>query len=195
MDKNIKIKVSDNTSKKDSEVADFSIAYSSRKIDKAIVSYQIISTLKAEDNMIIEINSSLLSLSENEKRNLISWLRDSLEKMGIEFIDKKTSVMASRSILSIAVQSKKVEGFELFIYVPHDVWCNQEFIKIIPKFGVSYYLLKSYNESNLDTFVKFDEDEKLEQCKMVIFDHIFLGSMGINTSILKKDDIIELLNK
>lgn len=195
MDKNNKIKISDNTNKKTSGMADFSISYSSRKIDNAIISYEIISTLKAEDNIIIGINSSLLSLSENEKRTLNSQLRDSLERMGIKFIDKKTSVMASRSILSITVQSKKVEGFELFIYVPHDVWCEQELMKIIPKVGVSYYILKPNNESNLETFIKYDEDEKLEQCKMVIFDHILLGSMGINTSILKKDDIIELLNK
>jgi len=40
-----------------------------------------------------------------------------------------------------------------------------------------------------------DEDERIDLCSMVIFDYILLGSMGINTTILQKDDIVELLKK
>jgi len=195
MDKNIKIKISDYTRNKESEVSNFSVSYSARKIDNSISSHEIISALKAEDNFIIEINSSLLSLSVNDKRNFLLQFIDLLETKGIEFRKKKTLENAKLSFLSIRIDSKKIEGYELFAYIPNEIWKDQEFSKSIPKNGVRYYLLKACSENNLDAFVNLEEDEKLEQCRMVIFDNILLGSMGINTSILKKDDIIELLNK
>jgi len=120
---------------------------------------------------------------------------DSLEKMGIEYINEKTLVNAKRTIMSFGTESKKMEGFELHAFVPHKVWVSQEFKKIIPRVGVRYYLPKSGSENNLDSFVKLDEDEKLKLFRMVIFDNILLGSMGINTSIYKKEDIINFINK
>jgi hypothetical protein len=195
MNKNIKTKISDNTHKKDSEVSNFSIAYSARKMDNLIASYEIISALKAEDNLIIEINSSLLSLSQYASKLFISEFLTALEKMKIEYRNKKILVNAKRSLFSFGQESKKIEGFNIFAYIPNDIWKKQEFRSIIPNIGMRYYLLKTYSEINIDTFVNLDEDEKSEQCKMVIFDHILLGSMGINTSIYLKEDIIELINK
>ncbi|HEY5584987.1 MAG TPA: hypothetical protein VIK78_10920 [Ruminiclostridium sp.] len=195
MDKNIKAKISDNTHSKDSEVSKFSVSYSARKIDNSQVSYEIISALKDDDDIIIEVNSSLLNLSQNDSRNLISKLVDSLERMNIDYKNKRISVNARRAIFSIGMDNKKVEGFEFYAFIPRGVWCDQEFRKIIPKVGVRYYLLKSSSENNLDAFANLNEDEKFELCRMVIFDNILFGSMGINTSIFKKDDIIEMLNK
>jgi len=196
MDKNIKIKVSDNTYNKDSELSNFSITYSSKKIDNSQVSHEIISVLKAKDNIIIGINSSLLTLSEADKKIFILQFVESLEKIGIEFRKKKTLVDAKRSLFSIGRQSKKIEGFELLASISHDVWFEQEFIKIIPiNVGMRYYLPKSYSGNDLDAFVNLEEEERLEQCRLVIFDNVLLGSMGINTSMYKKDDIMELLNK
>jgi hypothetical protein len=195
MDKNLKIKVSENSYNKDSEVSNFSVTYASRKIDNSIVSHQVISALKAENNIIIEINSSLLNLSQNDGKTFISKFIASLETMKIEYKYKKTLVNAKRTLFSIGQESKKINGFELLAYIPHETWMDQEFRNIIPNIGMRYYLLTSNSDINLDIFVNLDEDEKLEQCKLVIFDHILLGSMGINTSILKKDDIIELLKK
>ncbi|MHB8064050.1 MAG: hypothetical protein ACYDG2_15730 [Ruminiclostridium sp.] len=195
MDENVKIKVSDYTRDKDSEFAKFSVTYSAKKIDNSTISHQIISTLKEEDNIIIEINSSLLNLSENESKIFISKFIASLEKMKIEYRNKTILMNAKRTILSLRLESKKIKGIELFAYIPNEIWMNHEFIKIIPNVGVRYYLPKLHTQNNLDDFVSLDEEEKLEQCRMVIFDHILLGSMGINTSIFKKDDIIMLLNK
>lgn len=195
MDKTTKIKIADNTQNNNSEVPNFSLTYSAKKIHNSQLSYEILSKLKSDDNVFIEINSSLLSLNENDKKTFILQFVDSLEKIGIEFRKKKISVAAKRSFLSIGLESKKREGFELLAYIPHDVWCNQEFVKVIPEVGVRFYLLKSYFNLNIDAFFNLDEDEKLEQCRLVIFNNILLGSMGINTSMLKKDDILELLNK
>lgn len=194
MDKNIKAKVSDNTHKKDYEVSKLSISYSARKIDNSQASYEIISALKADDNIIIELNSSLLNLSQKDNMMLFTELIDSLEAIGIEYRNKKISVSAKRSLFSIAIEGKKIEGFELFAFIPHEIWCDQEFRKIIPNVGVKYYLPKSSSENNLDAFVNLGENEKLELCRMVIFDNILFGSMGINTSIYKKDDIVGFLN-
>lgn len=195
MDKKIKFKVLNNYNNKDSDVSKFSIAYSARNIDMSQVSYEIISALKSEGDIIFEVNSSLLNSSDNNNKTIISSLIDSLERMGIEYQDKRKKIDAKRAIFSIQLQGKKIEGYEVFALIPHNIWCDQEFRKIIPKIGVRYYLLKTGSENDLDTFTKLDEDVRIDLCSMVIFDHILLGSMGINTTIMKKDDIAELLKK
>lgn len=195
MDNNIKIKIYENMSDKNLEVPKISLQYSSKKVENSQISYDIISRLKAEDNIIIGLNSSFLNLRSSDTKAFLSNLIELLENMGLEYRNKKILVNAKRTILSFSTEGKKTEGFELIAFIPHKVWCDGEVRKIIPNIGVSYYILKSSYEHDLDTFINLDEDGKNGLCSMVIFDYILLGNMGINTSILKKDDIIQLLNK
>ena len=177
MDKRIKTKISQNTSFKHEEATQISIAYSTRKIDNAEASYQILSELISGDDVIIELDSTLLSISENENKLLVSNLTNEFEDLGIEYKKKKTSVNAKKTILSIMLESKKRDGFEFTAYIPHEIWCSQEFENIIPQIGLRYFLPKSGTEINLDSFTDLDDEEKKELCRMVIFDHIILGSM------------------
>lgn len=196
MDKRIKIKISQNTSYKNASSNQVSIAYSSRKIDNSDASYEILSSLISGSDIIIELNSSLLNLAEREGKLLVSTLIDAFEDMGIQYKKKKIAVSAKKTILSIIIESKKQEGFELSAYIPHEIWCTQEFKNIIPDNGaLRYYLPKAETEIDFDAFSELDEDEKSELCRMVIFNHILLGSMGINTSVYDKNDIAEILNK
>lgn len=195
MDKRIKAKISENTSYKNDGASQISIAYSTRKIDNAEASYQILSELISGDDVIIELDSSLLNISENENKVLVSDLINEFENLGIEYKKKKVSLNVKKSILSIMIDSKKRDGFEFTAYIPHEIWCSQEFKNIIPQMGLRYFLPKSGTEINLDSFTDLDEDEKKELCRMVIFDHIILGSMGITSTIYTKKDISEILNK
>lgn len=184
MDKPLKIKLSENVRAKGLE-SKFSISYSSKNMDNKQISYKIISALKGKDSIIIEIDSSLLTIDENEKTLLKFRLTDSFENLGLNFINKKVSYDMKRSILSVTIESKKIEGFKIYIDVTDDTWQNQDFVKLIPETGVRYYISGQFKA--LDTFVNTDEEEQTEICSMVIFDHISLGSMGINTSKNKEE--------
>ncbi|MDF2986960.1 MAG: hypothetical protein K0R50_2470 [Eubacterium sp.] len=195
MDNRVKSKLTDITSKNESGISSFSIAYSGKKMDNSEVSYEIISALKAGTDMFIELNSSLLNMEHYDKKNLAEQFTEGLQHLGIEHRNKKVFNDASRKILSITLESKKVEGFEICALIPKEIWGDPEIRKLIPKSGVRYYLPLEETENNLSAFVELSEEEKLEICRMVIFDHIMLATMGIKTVHLSKNDIDQLINK
>ncbi len=193
MDKQIKLKLSNITNKNNSDVSSFSLIYSGKKLDKPEVSYQIISALKAETFLFLELNSTLLNMGTNDKMVLASKFREELQNFGIQFISKKITDNEKRRVLSIALEGRKVEGYEIYALIPNEIWCDPEFKKVIPEVGIRYYLPFENSESNLSAFVDLDEEEKLKISKMVIFDHALLASMGITTTHLAKTDMDQLL--
>ncbi len=193
MDNRVKARLTEIASKNTSGISSFSITYSGKKMDNSDVSYEIITALKAETDMFIELNSSLLNMDAYEKKNLAAQFVEGLQHFGIEHRNKKVIDDASRKILSITLESKKIEGFEIYALIPKETWSEPEIRKLIPKAGVRYYLPLEGTESNLAAFIELSEEEKLELCRMVVFDHILLTSMGITTVHLAKNDISELI--
>lgn len=195
MDKRIKIKITDNSNTKLAEYANFSIAYSSRKMESSQVSYEIISALKESNDLIIELNSALINLDVQKKNSLRNNFIEGLQNLGIEFTSKKVAVQEGRTILSITLDTKKVEGFEIYALVKHEIWLDKEFKKIIPRFGARYYLPFAHAENNLSAFLELSEDEKINVSKMVVFDNIVLGNMGIATKHIAINELNQLLEK
>ncbi len=192
MNKNIKVKISDISDKRDS-VSKFAISYSAKNIDNSQISYEIVSLLKAGNDIIIEINSSFLKLSESESKMLLSKLIEEFNDYGVLYKKRKISVHTRRTMFSISLKSEIIEGFELFAVIPDAIWRNEKFKRIIPNMGVRYYLPISIKDVVLDEFIDLEENEKTSQCNWVIFDYILSGSMGINTCRMKKEDIQALI--
>ncbi|WP_024833674.1 hypothetical protein [Ruminiclostridium josui] len=179
MDKSIKLKISENKKVKGA-ISDFTISYSSKKTDNKSVSNKIISALKGNENIIVEIDSSLMTLDEDKKIYLLGRLTAALENLNMNYIVNKVHYDKKRSFLSVPIESKKVEGLKIYILADENIWRNEQFTEMIPEYGVRYYISRGF--SDLETFSKEDEEERSNKCSMVIFDHIMLGSMGINTS-------------
>ena len=179
MEKSIKIKLSENKKTKGA-LSDFTISYSSKKPDNKSASNKIISALKGNENIIIEIDSSLMTLDEEKKNYLLGRLTDALEKMSLNYIINNVHYDKKRSFLSVPIESKKVEGLKIYVFADDNLWGNEQFTDVIPEYGVRYYFSGEF--SDLETFTGEDEEERTNKCSMVIFDHIMLGSMGINTS-------------
>lgn len=192
MNKNIKVKISDVSDKRDS-VSKFAISYSAKNIDNSQISYEIISSLKAENDIIIEINSSFFKLSESESKMFLSRLIEELNDYEVLYKKRKISVHTRRTMFSISLKSEIIEGFELLAIIPDVIWSNEWFRRIIPNMGVRYYLLISIKDVVLDEFIDLEENERTSQCNLVIFDYILSGSMGINTCRMKKEDIQALI--
>ncbi len=179
MDKPIKLKVSENKKVKGA-LSDFTISYSSKNPNNKSASKKIISALKGNENIIIEIDSSLMTLDEEKKNYLLGRLTDTLEKMSLNYIINKVHYDKKRSFLSVPIESKKVEGLKIYVFADDNLWGNEEFTDVIPEYGVRYYITEGF--SDLETLIEEDEEERINKCSMVIFDYIMLGSMGINTS-------------
>ncbi len=190
MDKSIKIKLTENKKVKGA-LSDFTISYSSKKLDNKGASHKIISALKGTESILIEVDSSLMTLDEDKKQYLHSRLSDTFEHMGLTFIEKKVSYDKKRSFLSVPIESKKVEGYRIYLQPDDNNWKKTELTEVIPEHGVRYYISDMFND--LVAFTEMDPEERLEKCSMVIFDHVLLGSMGISTS-KSKEEIKSLLD-
>jgi|GEM_PF-2146271 len=193
MDKQIKLKLSNAENKYNKEISSFSLYYSGKGMENPEVSYRIISALKADASLFIELNSSLLNMDAYDKKMLSEKFMEGLKRLGIEHLNKKTVESERRRVLSIALEGKKVEGFETYALIPGEIWCRQEFKELLPTAGLRYYLSSDDSESNLFAFADLDEEERLKLSRMVIFDNAGLGSMGINTAYLTKSEINRLL--
>ncbi len=193
MDSGIKFKLSD-ISSNNSEVSSFSLTYSGKKMQSYEVSYEIISALKKESELIIELNSSLLYIDSHNKSILPEKFLAELQSYGVEFLNKKTLNNERRRFFSIPMmEGKKVEGYEIYAFIPNDVWCDPKFKTLIPKVGLRYYVPLPETDNNLSAFASLEEEERLALCQMVIFDNAMLSSMGITSVKLTKSNISELL--
>ncbi len=139
------------------------------------------------------MNSSLLSLEVNDRESLAELFTEKLQNLGIQFIRKKIIENEKRRILSFSLEGRNVHGFEIYALIPHEIWCDEAFKKILPQFGIRYYLPVETLMDNLQAFVDLDEEEKLEISRMVIFDNVKLTSMGIKSVHITKDEINALL--
>lgn len=192
--KKTKIKIS-NISNKKEPFSKFAVSYSTKKRENSQISYEIVSSLKGENDIIIEINSSFLNFSEKESKEFLPRLLEELDNYQIKYKKRKILANNRKTILSVTVKNETVEGFELFAIIPNEIWKDDRFRKIIPKIGVRYYLPKTQSDINLDELIDLDESQKISLFKMVIFDYVLLGSMGINTSEMNKEAIEALIYK
>lgn len=95
--------------------------------------------------------------------------------------------------MSISMEGRTVDGFEIFALIPHEIWCDEAFKAILPQFGIRYYLPLENMMNHLQEFVNFDAEEKLKLSRMVIFDNVKLANMGIISVHMTKDEINSLL--
>ncbi len=195
MDKQIKVKLSETTRKNSIGISGFSITYSGKRLENSEVSYSIISALKCKNYSYLELNSSLINMDTLNKIKFSNQYIEKLQEFGIQFITKKTKENEKKRILSISLEGRQIEGFEIFAYIPNEIWCDKDFKKVIPQIGLKYYIPFENTESNLSAFVDLSEDEKLKLSKMVIFDNVLLRSMGITTLHYTKEDIGLLLSQ
>ena len=191
----MKVKFIETTRKNSIGLSNFSITYSGKRLGNSEVSHRIISSLKNNSYVYLELNSSLLNLDTPNKAKYSNQYTQQLQTFGIQFISKRTKENEKKRILSISLEGRQIEGFEIFADVPNEIWCEKDFKEVIPQIGLRYYIPFENTESNLPAFVDLSEDEKLKLSKMVIFDNVQLGSMGITTLHQTKEDIGRLLSQ
>jgi len=139
------------------------------------------------------LNSSLLALDVHDKESLGERFTENLQHFGLQYIKKNKIENQKRRILSISLEGKNVKEYEIYALIPHKIWCDEAFKKILPQFGIRYYLPVENRLDNLQAFVELDDEERLKGSRMVIFDNVKLTNMGINSVYLTKDQINSLL--
>lgn len=196
--KNTGIKIIKNTYSKNSDAPQFSIQYSNSRTDEVTRNniHKIISALKSDCDMIIEISSSMLIVSPTERESFAMNFLDAVKDMNLDYLYRKLPASGGQSILAQFFGKKGPEySHEILARVPDEVWNSERFLSILSTHGTKYYIIDKVPEGRafLEEMQNMTDDEKSSLAKMIIFDVGSYGTMGIFTKSVTEDEIKEKL--
>ena len=181
---------------KDKSVARFFIAYRNNKESKQI-SYRILSLLKRQNDVVLEIDSTLTTLSSpgETETAALSLLKD-LKDLDIDLRHQQSEAKSNKGLLGILNLNKTYTAHKILAYIPDKLWRDELFQLIIPGYGVRYYICKGQVDGGklLEDLHcgRILEAEKIELFDFVIYDSITFAQMGVNTK-LSKEELQKLL--
>lgn len=194
----LKIKLTDTGNREKLNNPQFSISYWIKPGQpRETASYDMLSVLKGNNDVLMEVNSSLtFKLNNREKNSPDNILRD-IRDLNLQYSYRKIHYPQRQNAFSFLMGGKKEEqeGAEILVYIPNEIWINQNFYKILPDYGVRYYIMKNSEDAQkvLDNMTKMTDNEKLEYFKLIIFHVASINQMGITSNFLNIENIKELL--
>ncbi len=180
---------------KKSDIARFFISYSLNrsKAENKERSFQIISALVKDHDIIMELDSSLIVLnSAKEKETSVLGIVKDLRELGIDYrYQKSESPSNSRSLLDLFSFNKNVTVHKVLAHIPNKTWKEADLLFMLPTYGVRYYIFKeTIDGANLleDIYCgRITEAEKKDYFDYIIYDCSDFGQMGLNSDISKEE--------
>jgi len=191
--KNSEMRLVKNNSEKDSNLPQYTLSYpkSSNKNIKN-TTHKIISALKSDCDMVMEISSSMLLVSPSERESYALKFIDLAKNMNLDYLYRKMPSNEGHPLLSLVLGRKKSSfAHEVLIRVPNEIWNNDDFISSLSTYGAKYYIIDKVPEGKvfLEELQNMTDEEKSNIAKIIIFDVGSYGSMGIFTKSLTEDEI------
>lgn len=196
-----KITVKENKSKGSLEMARFFVSYgrTDSEEEKRRNSYEMISLLKKENDLIMEVNTALLTFPQvNQREDYIFTLNRAIKELSLDFRYRKASASGSGNFFGDLFSfGKNKVAHELLIYVPDKVWRDENFAAILPIYGARYYICpnRPEREKLLDEIFngQIMDDEKLDLFNPTIFDCSDFAQMGVFTKTMSLQELKNLL--
>jgi hypothetical protein len=182
---------------KDLNIARFFVTYPNK--NGPLKSFQLLSLLKQQHDLILEFDSTLTNLpNPHETETAALSLLTSFTKLGIEYRHQKSEAKDNKGLLGILNLNKTYTAYRILAYVPDQIWRDNSFQPIIPRYGVRHYICKENVDGGKlleDLYTgRIKEEEKKELFAFIIYDCIEFGQMGIQTT-LSKDELQTLLTE
>jgi hypothetical protein len=191
------LKFKDNKVRGTLESAQYILVYKQdRNLDKsAMISHAILSALTAEDEIILELNSSLFYASDKPKDELIYQCLETVKKMGLEHRYRKVPSSGNPSLFKKLLNNTTAYAHELIVQIAAENWKDERILSLILPYGARYYVTdKPFgNISLLDAFSNMTDKDKLDHFRLIIFDMGILGHMGINSASMEPGEVKRLL--
>lgn len=158
--------------------------------------YEVLTNLIGTSDIVISLDSSLMNLPRQKRVPLIQKFLESIRAIDLEYKYLKSTSQPSQSILSILFKEKNTEDHEILAYIPNEIWMNSTFQEILPFYGARYFITKDNKNSPsiLDDMQRMTDDEKLEYFKLIVFNCIYINSMGICAKYLSLPELEEILS-
>lgn len=193
---NYKIKLVDNKAKANSGVPQFTLSYNAEnRNSQSSISYEIITLLKEGNDIVIEIDTSLILQSKKSKKFIPEDFISEIKKLNLEYSYKKSQSQKQDFFSTLFGMKKTEEEHVVTVYVPDNVWRNEALKKILPDCGVRYLIKKDTDEARkvLDEMNLLLDNERNNYFSYVIFDVSEFNQMGITSSHYGFEDIKKIL--
>lgn len=191
------LKFKDNKTRGSLEAAQYILTYrQDRNLDEAAAtSHAILSVLKREDEIVLELNSSLFYVSDKPKDELIFQCIETAKKLGLEYRYRKVPTAGTPSMFEKLLNRTRENAHELIVHITAENWKNESVLSLILPYGARYYAtdIPSGDNNLLDTFSNMTDKDKLEHFRLIVFDVGLLGHMGINSTSMEPGEVKRLL--
>lgn len=195
--KNPEIKLTRNKgSKRDSNIPHYTISYPGSSENSKNTAHKIISALKSDCEMVMEISSSMLTVPHAERESYAMKFLDMARNMDLDYTYRKMPSNESNPLLTLLLGKKNTSyNHEVLIRVPDEIWNSNDFISSLSVYGAKYYAIDKVPEGKefLEKLQNMTDDEKLDLAKIIVFDVGCYGTMGIFTNCMTEEEIKEKL--
>jgi len=171
----------------------YSLLYRRNGLDQTSqkLSYDIISRLVKDRDLLVEVDSSLFSDSTSDaKEKVFAELVAKLRDWNIDYKYSKHSSPEDRKIFGLSISRAQISiRHVLLIHIPNRFWVQDGFWELLPQQGVTYHVLNQ--ETNgpelLDAIYvgRLLDEEIRKHYEATIFDYYSFGQMGIDTDLSK----------
>ncbi|NLM96882.1 MAG: hypothetical protein GX175_04620 [Halanaerobiaceae bacterium] len=189
--KELKIKKASN--KINLETAQYSVSF--KQIRETAESsrdciYEIISLLKDNNDLLIEMDSSLFFLPVKERETFIKNCINEFRTLNLEYrYSKFTS--NNTSLLGLILGKREIERHHLLLYLPHETWLRDEFRSILPIHGIRFYVIPEPLKADelFFEFYRMMDTDKLDYFPLIIFIPGAISHIGLNSKFFTIDDL------
>lgn len=182
----------------------FFIDYGRKPAENQVESYQIISLLKQEADLVVKLDSSLLNLPVKQRDGIIFDLIEELKSRGLAYRYRKYLGPASPNLWNQLFPFRKNEEYrhELIIDLPDSVWRQQGSTRSVLwnslGYGTFYYVCKDSGKGQEiveDYFNgRITNENHCDYFTLSVFDWTSFGQMGLFTGALTMTELKALLN-
>ncbi|MCX7710023.1 MAG: hypothetical protein N2484_09245 [Clostridia bacterium] len=183
------VKINENKVADGVDAARYYISYSGKGNKQAhrSRSFEILSRLKGERDVLVELKSSLLSLDINKREKCAVDFLQGVKELGLNFRSRKVPSKESASILAklFSMGGAPKESYEIITHVNENTWRDPAFQSIIPNHGIMYYICKENTDGQKVMEDIFNgqilDQEKFDLFELFIYDCIDFTQMGVFT--------------
>lgn len=210
------IKVGENSRRPDLTMPRFYIQYGRQNTGAAnrSAAYAIISRLKGQSDLLLEVNSELLNLPPADRGAAGASFLEIVERLGLDFRHRKRVIPKNARIFGVQISlgNHTTEEHDILAYLPDVVWQREDLYSCLPLYGARYYVLareratalsetSGLNASTLDASSILDQlwqgeldiQAQLRVFQLIAFDCLNFGQMGISSSSLTLQDLKRIL--
>lgn len=196
---NYKIKLTRNNNKneRDHVLPDYSIVYKAKGSEHTRAGYDILSRLKADNDLVMELSSSMILGTGLDTEKLTVDFLSNVRNMNLDYSCRQTSVPAKQSFLSqlFTGVNKATVSNEILAYISDTIWKEKSFQDMMPLYGARYYVTNNAENGKelLERMSRMTEPEKREYFKLIAFHASILGQFGIVSKYITESELKMML--